>query len=64
MAPDAKVNTGQFVIEELQFVGDSLSAGSNEPNTGWIYYRITARALPGSNGNPVILQSTFARRQS
>jgi type IV pilus assembly protein PilX len=49
----------RYVIEELQFIPDSLEAGST---VGVWYYRVTARALGGSANAETLLQATLRKR--
>lgn len=52
----------RFVIEELDFVPDSLTVASDTAASGYIFYRITAMAQPDPTVTPIVLQSTYARR--
>lgn len=53
---------GQFFVEELHTVRDSLAIAPDGSASRLVYYRVTARV--GANGQPgtVLLQSTVARR--
>lgn len=52
----------RFVIEELDFVPDSLTVVSDTNASGYAFYRITAMAQPDPGVTPIVLQSTYARR--
>jgi len=49
----------RYVIEEMQFVPDSLDAGST---VGIWYYRVTARGLGGSSNAEALLQASLRKR--
>ncbi|HBD10867.1 MAG TPA: pilus assembly protein PilX [Porticoccaceae bacterium] len=50
------------VVEEDEFVKDSLAIGQQQSATGVMYYRVTARGMGGTDRAVVQLQSTYARR--
>jgi len=51
----------RFVLEELAWVRDSLVVG-HAVTTGSDYYKVTARAVGGSQSAISILQTTFIKR--
>lgn len=53
---------GQFFVEELEEVADSLTLSPSGPPPGRTYYRVTATARKDAQTAPVVLQSTFTRR--
>lgn len=52
----------RFVIEELDFVPDSLTVVADAKVSGYAFYRITAMAQPDPAVTPIVLQTTYARR--
>ena len=52
----------QRIIEEGQFVRDSLAIGQQQSASGLNFYRVTARAEGGSDKAVVQLQSMYSRR--
>ncbi|KAA3650042.1 MAG: pilus assembly protein PilX [Proteobacteria bacterium] len=53
------VELPRYVIEELQFVPDSLEVGTT---TGIWYYRVTARGLGGTGNAEALLQASLRKR--
>jgi type IV pilus assembly protein PilX len=51
-----------YLIEAVDFVRDSLNVGSQQDESGQVYYRLTARATGGNDLARALLQSTYARR--
>lgn len=51
-----------YLIEEADFVRDSLNLGTQQDESGQVYYRVTARATGGDDLARVLLQSTYAKR--
>ena len=57
------VGTGpRYLIEAADFVRDSLNVGSQQDESGQVYYRVTARATGGNDLALALLQSTYAKR--
>lgn len=52
----------RYIIEELNFVGDTLNPNDHAKGFGVFYFRDTARAHGLSSHSLTILQSTYARR--
>jgi type IV pilus assembly protein PilX len=53
----------RFVIEELEFVEDSLvTGGSYGARPGIYYYRVTSRAVGATPFSQAVLQSTYRAR--
>ena len=48
------------VVEELERVPDSLVVGL-APGNSWVYYRITARGVGGTERSQSVVQSTFVK---
>jgi len=51
-----------YLIEAADFVRDSLNMGSQQDESGQVYYRVTARATGGNDLARTLLQSTYAKR--
>jgi Tfp pilus assembly protein PilX len=59
-APKSPAAQNLFVIEELQFLPDSLAISAID-RAGWMFYRVTTYSA-SPTAKPVILQSTFSKR--
>lgn len=51
-----------YLIEELEDVPDSLSIPPTGPPPSRMYYRVTSRAVGGTDASAVVIQSTWSRR--
>ncbi len=56
-----QVNNAYYIIEEREFVSDSLSVGHNIP-TGRDFYNLTARGKSLASSGESMLQGTFVKR--
>ncbi len=52
----------QYIIEDLEYVQDSLVRGQQRDKVGRNFYRITAKGSGGTSTAKVILQTTFTKR--
>ena len=54
----------RYIIEHQSFIPDDLLIGTGVNNSGFNYYRITARGSGGSDQSRVLMQSTLSKRNS
>ncbi|MEN8177072.1 MAG: PilX N-terminal domain-containing pilus assembly protein [Pseudomonadota bacterium] len=50
------------LVEEDDFVKDSLNVGQQQDESGKVYYRLSSRGTGGSNQALSLLRSTYSRR--
>ena len=59
---DGVASDPMYLLEAFDFVRDTLVLGTQQDETGKVFYRVTARATGGNDLARTLLQSTYARR--